>query len=49
MADELTGVRRTAAGLVVSGALFGLIFWACLTQTNDASHRSVRRVLSAGG
>jgi hypothetical protein len=46
--DGPGAAKRTAAGLIVSGGLFGLTFWACLTRTNDAARRSVRRVFVGG-
>ena len=44
----LNSAKRTALALVGSGLLFGVMFWAFLTGTNDAEQRSVRRVFVGG-
>ncbi len=41
-------MQRVAVGLVASGTLFALGFWAFLLRTNDATRRSVRRVFVGG-
>jgi len=46
--DGLNSAKRTALALVGSGLLFGVMFWAFLTGTNDAEQRSVRRVFVGG-
>lgn len=42
--EASAAAQRVAAGLITSGLLFGISFWAFLFGTNDNTHRSVRRV-----
>lgn len=46
--DGFNVAQRTAVGLVGSGILFSVSFWAFLLGTNDSTHRQVRRVFSGG-
>jgi hypothetical protein len=44
----LNEMQRTAFGLIISGLLFGFVFWFFLLATNDSKRRAVRRVFVGG-
>jgi hypothetical protein len=44
----LNEMQRLAFALIISGLLFGFVFWFFLLATNDSKRRAVRRVFVGG-